>query len=154
ALTGGGNITPGKASLRILESYPDGESWVVRVVKRQKTAKVESLQVRGFALCLLPAGGKSSGLLSQRTRLPPPPPRVGLPAGAAGGSGRQTCPGGSVVIAGGFGLDPAYRGPSSVRMELCYPDPEGWNVRAVNGAEGAAPAADVRTYAVCLSSKE
>ena len=35
AITGGMNIQQGKASLRILESYPDGESWVMRVVNRQ-----------------------------------------------------------------------------------------------------------------------
>ena len=29
AITGGLNIIQGKASLRIVESYPDGESWVV-----------------------------------------------------------------------------------------------------------------------------
>ena len=32
AITGGLSIQQGKASLRILESYPDGESWVTRVV--------------------------------------------------------------------------------------------------------------------------
>src|SRR5215210_9107986 len=46
AITGGVSIQQGKASLRILESYPDGESWVVRVVNRHKPDSVQSLQVR------------------------------------------------------------------------------------------------------------
>ena len=62
AITGGLSIQQGKASLRILESYPDGESWVMRVVNRQKPDNVQSLQVRGFALCLLPAARKASVL--------------------------------------------------------------------------------------------
>ena len=64
AITGGVGIQQGKASLRILESYPDGESWVVRVVNRQKNDSVQSLQVRGFALCMLPAARKVSILMS------------------------------------------------------------------------------------------
>jgi hypothetical protein len=154
AITGGLNIVQGKASLRILESYPDGESWVVRVVNRQKPAKVESLQVRGFALCMLPAARKASVMLSQHTRLLHPSSRFALPGGFVSGSGRQTCPRDSLVISGGFGLDPAYHGPNNLRMELSYPDPEGWNVRALNGAEGSGAGADVRAYAVCLGSKE
>lgn len=154
AITGGVNIVQGKASLRILESYPDGESWVMRVVNRQKPAKVESLQVRGFALCMLPAARKVSVLMSQHTRLLVSSTRFTVPAGYVSGSGRKTCPRDSLVISGGFGLDPDYRGPHNLRMELSYPDPEGWNVRAVNGAEGTAAAADVRAYAVCLGSKE
>ena len=55
AITGGLSIAQGKASLRIVESYPDGEFWVMRAVNRQKTESPQSLQVRGFALCLLPA---------------------------------------------------------------------------------------------------
>src|SRR5258707_14537876 len=47
AIAGGVNILQGKASLRIVESYPDGESWVMRVVNRQKPEIVQSLQVRG-----------------------------------------------------------------------------------------------------------
>ena len=69
AITGGVSIQQGKASLRMLESYPDGESWVMRVVNRQKPEGVQSLQVRGFALCLLPAARKASVLMSQQTRL-------------------------------------------------------------------------------------
>lgn len=154
AITGGLNILQGKASLRILESYPEGESWVVRVVNREKPAKVESLQVRGFALCMLPAARKASVMLSQRTRLLHVSSRFSLSGGYVSVSGRQNCPKDSLVISGGFGLDPAFNGPNNLRMELSYPDPDGWNVRAVNGAEGAVAAADVRGYAVCLGGKE
>src|ERR1700748_686886 len=69
AIAGGVNIMQGKASLRILESYPEGESWVTRVVTRQKPDSVQSLQVRGFAVCLLPAARKGSAMLPQQTRL-------------------------------------------------------------------------------------
>ena len=74
--------------------------------------------------------------------------------GLASATGRQACPQGSLVISGGFGLDPEYRGPAAPRLELSYPDPNGWNVRAVNGAPAAGPAADARAYAVCLGTKE
>ncbi len=144
----------GKASLRILESYPDGESWVMRVVNRQKPDNVQSLQVRGFALCLLPAARKASMLLSQQTKLLHVSSRFGLPSGFVSTTGRQACPQGALVVSGGFGLDPEYRGPAAPRLELNYPDPNGWNVRAVNGAPGSGPAADARTYAVCLGTKE
>ena len=152
AITGGVSIVQGKASLRILESYPDGESWVMRVVNRQKPANVQSLQVRGFALCMLPVARKASVLFSQQTRLSHASNRFGLPPGFVGATGRQACPQGARVISGGFGLDPEYRGPAAPRLELSYPDPNGWNVRAVNGATGTP--ADARAYAVCLGSKE
>jgi hypothetical protein len=154
AITGGVNILQGKASLRILESYPDGESWVMRVVNRQKPEKVQSLQVRGFALCLLPAARKSSVLITQQTKLLHVSSRFGLPSGFASTMGRQACPQGSLVISGGFGLDASYRGPAAPRLELSYPDPNGWNIRAVNGAPGSGPVAEARTHAVCLGTKE
>src|SRR5215218_7571765 len=154
AITGGLSIQQGKASLRILESYPDGESWVMRVVNRQKPDTVQSLQVRGFALCLLPAARKASVLLTQQSKLLHVSGKFGLPAGFAAATGRQACPQGSLVIAGGFGLDPEYRGPASPRLELNYPDPNGWNVKAVNGAPAGGPAADARAYAVCLGTKD
>jgi hypothetical protein len=154
AITGGLSILQGKASLRILESYPDGESWVMRVVNRQKPDNVQSLQVRGFALCMLPAARKASVLFSQQSKLSHVSSRFGLPSGFVSTTGRQACPQGSLVISGGFGLDPEYRGPAAPRLELSYPDPNGWNVRTVNGAAAAGPPADARTYAVCLSSKE
>jgi hypothetical protein len=154
AITGGLNIQQGKASLRILESYPDGESWVMRVVNRQKPDHVQSLQVRGFALCLLPAARKSSVLVAQQSKLLHVSGRLGLPSGFVSTTGRQACPQGALVIAGGFGLDPEYRGPASPRLELSFPDPNGWNVRAVNGAPGSEPSADARAHAVCLGTKE
>jgi hypothetical protein len=154
AITGGLSIQQGKASLRILESYPDGESWVMRVINRQKPDSVQSLQVRGFALCLLPAARKSSVLMTQQSKLQHVSGRFALPPGFASATGRQACPQGSLVISGGFGLDPEYRGPASPRLELNYPDPNGWNIRAVNGAPATGPAADGRAYAVCIGTKE
>ena len=154
AITGGVSIQQGKASLRILESYPDGESWVMRMVNRQKPETVQSLQVRGFALCLLPAARKASVLMSQQSRLLHVSGRFGLPSGFASATGRQACPQGSLVISGGFGLDPDYRGPASPRLELSYPDPNGWNVKAINGAPATGPAANARAYAICLGTKE
>src|SRR6476646_3855968 len=83
AITGGLSILQGKGSLRILESYPDGESWVMRIVNRQKPDTVQSLQVRGFALCLLPAARKASVLLTQQSKLLHVSGKFGLPAGFA-----------------------------------------------------------------------
>src|ERR1051325_10071467 len=80
AITGGLSIQQGKASLRILESYPDGESWVTRVVNRQRPESVQSLQVRGFALCLLPAARKASVMLTQHSKLAYVSSRFGLPS--------------------------------------------------------------------------
>jgi hypothetical protein len=154
AITGGLSIQQGKASLRILESYPDGESWVTRVVNRQKPDNVQSLQVRGFALCLLPAARKASVLLTQQSKLLHVSGRLGLPSGFVSATGRQACPQGALVISGGFGLDPEYHGPATLRMELSYPDPNGWNVKALNGTPAGGAAADARTHAVCLGTKE
>ena len=67
---------------------------------------------------------------------------------------RQACPQGARVISGGFGLAPENRGPAAPRLELSYPDPNGWNVRAINGAAAGGAPADARAYAVCLGSKE
>ena len=154
AITGGVGIAQGKASLRIVESYPDGESWVMRVVNRQPPNSVKSLQVRGFALCMLPAARKASVLFSQHPRLAYVSDRFAVPTGFVSTANRQRCPQGALVISGGFGIDQNYRGPNNLRLELSYPDPDGWNVRAVNGATGAGPAAEARAYAVCLSNKE
>lgn len=152
AVTGGVSIIQGKASLRILESYPDGESWLVRVVNRQKPDSVQSLQLRGFALCMLPAARKSSVMLSQQTRLLHASTKFAL-TGSASATSRQACPQGALVVSGGFGLDPASKGTPSPRLELTYPDPTGWNIRAVNTAAGSEPA-EARAYAVCLGTKE
>jgi hypothetical protein len=149
AITGGVSIAQGQASLRILESYPDGESWVMRVVNRKKSDKAQSLQVRGFALCLLPAARRASALWSQHPKLIHVSTKFSLAPGYASSTGRQACPRGALPVAGGFGLDPAYHGPAVARLELSYPDPDGWNVRAVNGAT-ATSAADARAHAVCL----
>jgi hypothetical protein len=154
AITGGLSILQGKASLRILESYPDGESWVMRVVNRQKPDNVSSLQVRGFALCMLPAARKASVLFSQQSRLSHVSSRFGLPSGLVDTSSRQACPQGARVISGGFGLDPENKATAAARLELSYPDPNGWNVRVLNGAAAGGTPADARAYAVCLGSKE
>jgi hypothetical protein len=153
AITGGLSILQGKGSLRILESYPDGESWVMRIVNRQKPDTVSSLQVRGFALCMLPAARKASVAFSQQSKLSHVSSQLGLTPGPAGATGRQECPQGARVISGGFGLDPANKGTAAPRLELSYPDPKGWNIRAINTATGGTPS-DARAYAVCLGSKE
>ena len=154
AITGGVNIIQGKASLRIVETYPDGESWVVRVVNRQKPETVTSLQVRTYALCLLPAARKGSKLMAQLPRISYTSVPFSLPAGYVSTTGRSTCQPGALVLGGGFGLDQQYNGPSNLRLELSYPDPNGWNVRAINGAAASGPAADARIYTICLSSKD
>jgi hypothetical protein len=154
AITGGINITQGQASLRIVESYPDGESWVIRAVNRKKPESVKSLQVRGYSLCMLPAARKASVLLDQFTKLNYVSERFTVPTGYVSTAGRQACPQGALVISGGFGLDPDFRGPNNLRMELSYPDPNGWNVRSVNGAPGSGPAAEARAHAVCLGNKD
>jgi hypothetical protein len=154
AITGGVNIVQGKASLRIVESYPDGESWVTRVVNRDKPETVTSLQVRTYALCLLPAARKASKLIAQVPRISYTSVPLSLPAGYVSTPGRSTCQPGALVLGGGFGLDQEYRGPSNLRLELSYPDPSGWNVRAINGAAAAGPAAGARIYTICLSNKD
>lgn len=154
AIAGGLNILQGKAALRVVESYPDGESWVVRVVNRQKPESVKSLQVRGYALCMLPAARKASKLLAQQSRIAHLSARFNVPAGYVSAAGRQVCPQGALVVAGGLGLDPDFRGPGSLRLELSYPDPNGWNIRAVNGAAAASPPAEARAHAVCIGTKD
>ena len=154
AITGGLSILQGKASLRILESYPDGESWVMRVVNRQKPDTVQSLQVRGFALCMLPAARKASVHVVAATKLLHVSSQFGLPSGFVGATGRQACPQG------------ALRGLRRLRARSGVPRAGG----AAPGAELSRserlerpggqrrgrpdPAADARTYAVCLGSKE
>lgn len=154
AIAGGLNILQGKAALRVVESYPDGESWVVRVVNRQKPESVKSLQVRGYALCMLPAARKASKLLAQQARIAHVSTKFNVPAGFASTASRRACPQGALVVSGGLGLDPDFRGPNSLRLELSYPDPDGWNVRAANGAAAASPPAEARAYAICLGARE
>jgi hypothetical protein len=149
AITGGVSIAQGQASLRVLGSYPDGESWMVRVVNRQKGVCVKSLQVRGFALCMLPSARKASVLMVQHPKLVHASAKFSMAPGFASTTGRQACPRGALPIAGGFGADPAYAGPAVLRIEQSYPDPDGWNIKAVNGATGSG-AAEARAYAICL----
>jgi len=115
---------------------------------------VNSLQVRGYALCMLSAARKASKLFVQQTRLAQVSTKFNVPAGPAGTPSRQACPPGALVISGGLGLDPEFRGPNSLRVELSFPDPNGWNVRAANGAAATSPPAEARAYAVCLGSKD
>src|SRR6185503_7379895 len=103
---------------------------------------------------MLPAARKASIQLSQKTKLLHVSSRFALPAGPAGTAGRQACPQGALVVSGGFGLDPESRGSASPRLELNFPDPHGWNVRAVNGEAGSAEAAQARTHAICLGTSE
>lgn len=154
AVAGGVSIRKGHASLRILESYPDGESWVMKVVNRQRPAKVASLQIRGFALCMLPAARRVSVMVTQYTRMLHLSDRFALAPGWVSATGRRGCPKGGLPVSGGFGLDRANRGPALPRLELSYPDPTGWNVRAVNGAAAPGPAAEARAYVVCLGNND
>jgi hypothetical protein len=39
-------------------------------------------------------------------------------------------------------------------MELSFPDPHGWNVRAANDASAVESPADMRVHAVCISKAE
>jgi hypothetical protein len=77
-----------------------------------------------------------------------------MPAGYVSTPGHSACQPGALVLGGGFGLDQQYHGPSNLRLEQSYPDPNGWNVRAVNGAPATGPAADARIYTICLSNKD
>ena len=121
------------ASLRILESYPRRR--VLGDARRSTARRPENVAVRcrcgGFALCLLPAARKAVGHADaafQAARMSSTPVRrcrrgfaerdrpPGLPAWrarrspAASGSTRNT------------------EGPRAPRLELSYPDPNGWNV--------------------------
>ena len=153
AITGGLSILQGKASLRILESYPDGESWVVRIVNRPKPDSVQSLQVRGFALCMLPVARKSSVPFSQHPRLPhvvspvQPPLRCGehdrspgLPAGRARHLRRVR-------------VGPETAAGAAQRLELVSRSERLEHPRAQRCGRGGR-AAEVRVYGVCIGGKE
>jgi hypothetical protein len=154
AIGGGVSLLQGNASLRIRESYPDGASWVLRVASHGGQATAQTLQVRAFALCLLPVARSGSVPLAQYPRLLHLSHQFSLPAGDTRTAGRRPCAQNTLVISGGFGLDPQFQGRSDVRMELSYPDQWAWNVRAVNGADAAQPAAGVRVHAICLGADE
>jgi hypothetical protein len=154
AIGGGMSLPQGNASLRIRESYPDGASWVLRVANRPRQATARTLQVRAFALCLLPVARIGSVPIAQYSRLLHLSQQFSLPPGDARTAGRQACAQNTLVISGGLGLDPQFQGRSFVRMELSYPDKWAWNVRAVNGADATQSAARVRVHAICLGSDE
>jgi hypothetical protein len=154
AIAGGVSIQKGNASLRILESYPDRSSWVVRVVNRGQASGGHPLHVRGFAVCLLPVARSSSVPIAQYPRLLHLSHRFKLPPRDARTAGRQACAKNTLVVSGGFGLDPKFKGPSFVRMELSYPDTWAWNVRAVNGAGENQPGADGRVHSLCLGTND
>jgi hypothetical protein len=149
AFSGGVAIQKGSASLRILESYPDGESWVVRVVNRLRHDGTQPLLVRAFAVCLLPSARISSVQITQYPRLVFQAHPFTLAEGLAGQADRAACPQGTLVISGGFGRDPQFQGPSNLRLALGFPDTDAWNVRAVS--EGTAQPVEVRSHAICLS---
>jgi hypothetical protein len=149
AFSGGVSIQKGSAALRILESYPDGESWVVRVVNRQRRNGAQTLQVRAFAVCLLPSARISSVQITQYPRLILQSHPFNLTAGQMGQADRAVCPPGTLVISGGFGRDPRFQAPSNLRMALSFPDTDAWNVRGVS--EDTVQPAEVRSHAICLS---
>ena len=154
AIAGGVSIQKGNASLRIQESYPDRSSWVVRVVNRSNPGSGHPLQVRGFAVCLLPVARSSSVPMAQYPRLLHLSNAIKLPPKDVTIAGRQACAKNMLVVSGGFGLDPNFKEPSFLRLELSYPDQWGWNIRAVNGTGAAQPGADARVHALCLGTSE
>ena len=153
-IAGGLSIEKGNASLRIHESYPDGATWVMRAVNHRTAATPQPLQVRSFAVCLLPVARRDSVQLAQYPRLLQLSHRFALPPGDITTAERQACAQNTLIISGGMGLDPEFKGRSLVRMELSYPDKWGWNVRATNGADAAQPTADVRVFGICLGNDE
>jgi hypothetical protein len=157
AIGGGLNIVQGTASLRIQDSYPDGASWVVRFAVRPSEGAAppeQTLRVRGFALCLLPVSRDFSVPLANYPRLRHLSNRFDIAAGGVSTTGRQACPEGMLVVSGGIGLDPASQAAARLRIELSFPDPLGWNIRAVNDAAAAEPAAGVRAHGVCIGSAD
>jgi hypothetical protein len=153
-IAGGLSIEKGNASLRIHESYPDGATWVMRAVNHRTAAAPQPLQVRSFAVCLLPVARRDSVQLAQYPRVLQLSHRFALPPGDITTAERQACAQNTLIISGGMGLDPEFKGRSLVRMELSYPDKWGWNVRAINGADAAQPTADVRVFGICLGNDE
>jgi hypothetical protein len=153
-IAGGVSIQKGNASLRIRESFPDGSSWVIRVVNRQTLAPNQPLQIRTYAVCLLPVARGGSVLLAQYPRMLQMSHRFALPPGDVTTAERQPCAQNALVLSGGLGLDPDFKGRSFLRMELSYPDKWAWNVRAINGADAAEPAAEAHVYGICLGHEE
>jgi hypothetical protein len=153
-IAGGVSIQKGNAALHIRESYPDGASWVMRIVNQRSPAAAQPLQVRAFAVCMLPVARGGSVQIAQYPRLLQASHRFALAPGDVSTAERQPCAQNTLVVSGGFGLDPKFSGASFVRMELSYPDKSAWNVRAVNGADAAQSPADVRVHGICLGTED
>jgi hypothetical protein len=157
AIAGGLSIRQGSASLRIQDSYPDGASWVVRFAVRRgegAASPAQILRVRGFALCLLPVSRDFSVPFTEYPRLLYQSSPISIPRGGASTAGRQACPDGTLVISGGVGWESDQPASARLRMELSFPDPHGWNMRAANDANAAGPTADARVHAVCISKTD
>jgi len=153
AIGGGLSIQQGTASLRIQDSYPDGASWVVRFASRPSAAPEQTLQVRAFATCLLPVSRDYSVQFADHPRLLHQSQRISVAPGGVSTTALQACPQGTLVISGGLGVEPAQEAPQ-LRLELSFPDPLGWNIRAVNNAGANEAAADVRIHGVCIGKSE
>jgi hypothetical protein len=153
AIGGGLSIQQGNASIRIQDSYPDGASWVVRFASRPSAAPEQTLQVRAFATCLLPVARDFSVQFANHPRLLHQSQRISIAPGGVSTTARQACPQGALVIGGGLGLD-AGQEAAQVRLELSFPDPLGWNIRAVNDAGASEPAAEVRVHGVCIGGSD
>jgi hypothetical protein len=157
AIGGGLSVRQGSAPLRIQDSYPDGASWVVRFAvhpSQGAAPPAQTLRVRGFALCLLPVSRDFSVPFANYSRLLYQSSRISVAAGGVSTTGRQACPEGTLVVSGGIGLDPADQASARLRMELSFPDPHGWNVRAVNDAGATQTPAQVRVHAACIGKTE
>ena len=154
AIAGGVSIQKGNAALRIRESYPDGASWVVRAFQRRGPAAAEPVQVRAFAVCLLPVARTDSVQISQYPRLLQMSHRFAIPPGEVTTAERQACAQNTLPVSGGLGLDPEFKDRAGLRMELSYPDKWGWNVRPSTPSMPAQSAADARVYGICLGTDE
>lgn len=152
AIGGGLAIQLGTASLRIQDSYPDGASWVVRFASRPSAAPQQTLQVRAFATCLLPVSRDHSVQFADYSRLLHQSQQISIAPGGVSTTARQACPEGTLVISGGLGME-STEAPQ-LRLELSFPDPSGWNIRAVNDAGANEAAADVRVHGVCIGRSE
>jgi hypothetical protein len=154
AIAGGFSIQSGNGSLRVRESFPDGSSWVMRVLSRRTAKAPQPIQVRAFAVCLLPVARTDSVQITQFPRLVLASHRFALPPGDVTTAERQACAQNTLVVSGGFGLDPQFTGRARPHMELSYPDKWGWNVRVTNDNEAGQPEADARVYSLCLGNEE
>jgi hypothetical protein len=157
AIGGGLSVRQGSASLRIQDSYPDGASWVVRFAAHRTEAPAppaQTLRVRGFALCLLPVSRDHSVLLAHYPRLLYQSNQISISGGGVSTPGRQGCPQDTLVVSGGIGRSAENSTPARLRIEMSFPDPDGWNVRTANDAAATEPPVDARVYAVCISKNE